>query len=93
LVAEVTWNVQKERFRVAGQEFELDKKTVEQKLNTIKAKKVKKVYVKVRGKEFPVNQALAESVPSLIRSQVKTQEAVRVLGALGFIPKEKKPKE
>jgi len=84
---------QKEHFRVAGKEFDLDKETVEQRLKTIKPKRIQKVYATIKDKDFPVNQALAESVPGLIRSQVKTQEATRVLGKLGFSLKEKKTKE
>jgi hypothetical protein len=83
---------QKVHFTVSGREFPLTKEKVEYKLATIKAQPIKKVYVKVRRTNFPVIQALAEA-SGLIRSQVRTQDAVRVLSRLGFDPKEKKKKD
>jgi hypothetical protein len=83
----------KEHFKVSGYEFHLDKETVEQKLATIKAEPITKVYVRVGDKDFPVKQVLSEAVPRLIRSRIGTQAAVRVLAALGFNPKEKKTRE
>lgn len=83
---------QKEHFRVSGREFALDKEAVEHKLATIKPDPIDLVYVKVKGKDFPVKQALAE-VSGLIKSRFTTQDAARVLGKLGFEPKEKKRKK
>lgn len=83
---------QKGRFKVAGREFTLDKEDVQSKLATIKPQPIDLVYVKVGKKSFPVKQALAEAT-GLIKSQFTTQDAVRVLGRIGFEPKEKKNKE
>ena len=83
---------QKEHFTVSGREFDLDRKSVEYKLATIKAEPIDLVYVRVGKKNFPVKQALAE-VSGLIKSQFTTQDAVRVLGRVGFTPKEKKKTE
>jgi hypothetical protein len=79
-------------FTVAGRKFALDKETVKHKLATIKAQPIDLVYVRVGGKKFPVKQALAE-VSGLIKSQFTTQDAVRVLGGVGFVPKEEKKKK
>lgn len=79
---------QKEHFRVGGHDFDLSKEDVQGRLRTLKAQPVKKVYIKAWNKKFPVKQALAESVPGLIRSGFTTQDAVRVLGKIGFDPKE-----
>jgi hypothetical protein len=83
---------QKERFRVAGREFDLDKEMVEHKLLAMKAQPIDLVYVRVGKKDFPVKQALAKATV-MIKSQFTTQDAVRVLGKLGFNPREKKRKE
>lgn len=83
---------QKENFKVAGREFALDKDTVKDKLATIKPQPIDLVYVKVGKKSFPVKQALAEAT-GLIKSQFTTQDAVRVLGRIGFEPKERKKTE
>ena len=83
---------EKQHFTVAGRKIALDKETVEAKLATIKAQPVDLVYVTVGGKQFPVKQAFAEAT-GLIKSQFTTQDATRVLGRVGFNPKEKKRKE
>ncbi len=83
----------KEHFTVAGRKFALDKERVEGRLKTIKPQPIDLVYVHVGQKDFPVKQALAESVPGLIKSQFTTQDAVRVMGKVGFDPKEKKKKK
>lgn len=59
---------------------------------TIKAQPIDLVYVTVARKQFPVKQALAETT-GLIKSQFTTQDAVRVLGKVGFQPKERRRKE
>jgi hypothetical protein len=74
----------KQHFRVGGQDFELSKEDVQESLGTRKAQPVRKVYIKAWNKKFPVKQALAESVPGMIRSGFTTQDAVRVLRALGY---------
>lgn len=80
---------QKQHFRVGGYDFDLTKEDVQGILKTLKAQPVRKVYIKAWNKDFPVKQALAESVPGLIRSGFTTQDAVRVLRGVGFEPKEK----
>jgi len=79
----------KEHFRVGGYDFDLSKEDVQGSLKTLKAQRVQKVYIKAWNKEFPVKQALAKSVPGLIRSGFTTQDAVRVLRGVGFEPLEK----
>ena len=81
---------QKQQFRVSRHDLELSKAEVQHKLNTLKAQPVAKVYLKHGRKEFPVKQVLAEvSGGKLIKSSFTTQDAVRVLNALGFEVKEK----
>jgi hypothetical protein len=79
---------QKQHFRVGGQDFELSREDVQESLRTLKAQPVRKVYIQAWNKKFPVKQALAESVPGLIRSGFTTQDAVRVLRAVGYEPLE-----
>ena len=82
--------MKRESFTVAGYEFELDKGTVERKLTRRHPEKVRVAYVHIHRQDFPVTQVLAESVPGLVRSRIKTQEAVRVLAKLGFTIREKR---
>ncbi len=81
----------KEHFRVAGRDFALDKETVEQKLATIKPKPISLLYVRVKGKNYPVKQALSEAT-GIIRARFTSQDASRVLGKVGFEAKEKRTK-
>jgi hypothetical protein len=89
------------RFFVAHKEYRivgghkiaaLDKKTVEDKLATIKPEPIDLVYVKIKKKEFPPKQVLAEAT-GLLRSLFSTKDAVRLLEDAGFEPKEKKKKK
>lgn len=84
--------VQKQQFRVSGHELKLTKADVEHKLATIKEQPISKVYVEVKGKQFPVKQALAEIARhrGLIKASFTTQDAVRVFNGLGFKVGEKK---
>lgn len=70
----------------------LDKKTVQGKLVTIKAESITKVYIRVGSTNFPVKQAFA-AVSGMPKSGFNTQEAARVLEAVGFTLKEKKTKK
>jgi hypothetical protein len=83
---------EKQYFTVSGHKIALDKKTVQGKLATIKADPIDLVYVHVNQKDFPVKQAFAEAT-GLIKSQFTTQDAVRVLGRVGFDAKEDKTKK
>ena len=82
----------KEYRTVGGHQITLDKKTVEHKLATIEAERNASVFVKVRKKEFPVKQALAEAT-GLMRSQFSTKDAVRVLEWVGYTAKQRKKRK
>jgi hypothetical protein len=79
-------------FTVAHKTIRLDKETVEYKLATIKAQKITKLYVRVGETNFPLKQAFAEA-SGMPHAGFNSQEAARVLEAVGFTLKEKKPKK
>jgi 5-methylcytosine-specific restriction protein B len=73
----------KPTFTIGGQEFSLSREDVERKLKGQEPEEVRKVFVEVSGKKFPVKQALVASA-GLMRSGFTTQDAIRVLRKLGF---------
>ena len=78
-------------FTVSHKKIRLDKKGIEAKLNTLKPEQITKVYVRVGGTNFPVKQAFA-AVSGMAKAGFNTQEAARVMEALGFAVKEKRTK-
>jgi hypothetical protein len=74
----------KHHFRVSGYEFSLSKKDIEHKLATIKSEGVRKLFVVVGHKKFPVKQAFEAVCPELIRSEVQSAQALHVFKKCGF---------
>lgn len=76
---------QKHNFRINGYEFSLDEERIEGKLKSLKEpEEIRKVYVEVKGRRWPIKQALHASVHGLTRSGFTTQDAVRVFRKFGF---------
>ncbi|MGH8630065.1 MAG: hypothetical protein ACREU7_04765 [Burkholderiales bacterium] len=71
------------RFTIAGAVIELTSEEVERRLVKVEPEEIRQVFVEVRGKRYPVKQALAAATP-LIRSGFTTQDANRVFRKLGF---------
>lgn len=70
-------------FTIGGQQFSLSREDVERKLKNEEPEELRKVFVLVSGKRFPVKQALVVSA-GLMRSGFTTQDAIRVFRKLGF---------
>lgn len=73
----------KQTFTIGGQEFSLSREDVERKLKSVEPEEIRKVFVEVSGKKFPIKQALVLAA-GLMRSGFTTQDAIRVLRKLGF---------
>ena len=71
------------RFRVAGQEVEIDREGVERAMQDEKPERLHSHGVEINGKIWPPKQAF-ELVSGFDRLDFTTQEARRVLKALGF---------
>jgi hypothetical protein len=81
---------QKHDFGVGGEIISISKEGAEYKLNTIKDReKPRKYYVKYKGREYAVKQALNAVAPNLLRAGFNTTDAVRVFRRLGFTVGEK----
>jgi hypothetical protein len=70
-------------FTIGGQAFSLSREEVEAKLKSVEPEQIRRVYVEVNKKKYPVKQALAE-VLGFMRSTFATQDAVRVFRRLSF---------
>jgi hypothetical protein len=76
---------QKQQFGVGGEVISISKERAEHKLNTIKEpENIRKYYIKYKGREFPVKQALNAIAPQLLRAGFNPTDALRVLRRLGF---------
>ena len=73
----------KQSFTVGGEEISLSREEVERKLKAVEPEEIRKVFVEVSGKRFPIKQALVVSA-GLMRSGFTTQDAIRVFRKLGF---------
>ena len=73
----------KQIFTIGGEEFSLSREDVERKLKSAEPEELRKVFVEVSGKKFPVKQALVLAA-GLMRSGFTTQDAIRVFRKLGF---------
>jgi len=71
------------RFVLGGEEFNLSKGEVEQALKHIGSDEVRKYYVEVHGRRYPVKQALAVAINRPTSRFIST-DATRVLRHLGF---------
>lgn len=71
-------------FRVGGHEFALSKNDVEIRLGTREPEAIRKIFVTVNGRRYPVKQALEAVEPELMRSGFTSSEAIRVFRRLGF---------
>jgi hypothetical protein len=77
----------KHQFSVGGHEFSLDRNQVRYKLNTIKARdieEIRKYYVQVDGRMFPIKHALKVVEPKLLRSGFNSSDGLRVFRKLDF---------
>jgi hypothetical protein len=78
---------QKHQFSVGGVEFSLSREQAVTKLNSLKAQdieEVRKIYVEVKGRRFPIKQALAEVQPDIMRSGCNSSDGIRVFRKLGL---------
>jgi len=71
-------------FRVGGHEFVLSRNDVESRLETREPEEIRKIFVTVNGRRYPVKQALEAVEPELMRSGFTSSEAIRVFRKLGF---------
>ncbi len=75
---------QKHHFRIGGLDLDLSKDGVEHKLATIKPQEIRKLYVQVKKKKFPVNQAFSAVAPELMKGEFQSHQALHVFKKLGF---------
>jgi hypothetical protein len=73
-----------EKFRIGGVEFLLSKEEVERKLDGVEPENVREVYVDVKGKRYPIKQALARST-GLLKGGFTTHDAMRVFRKLSLV--------
>ncbi len=74
----------KHQFRVCGHVFSLSKEDIERKLAKTKPEEVRKLYVWVNHRKFPVKQALKVVQPELLRSACTSAQAMHVFEKCGF---------
>lgn len=75
----------KHQFKLNGQDYELTDDEI--RLATQKAERVeeiRKTWVKIGHRKFPVKQALHLVLPGLMRSGFTTQDAIRILRRFDF---------
>lgn len=75
--------MQSHRFTLGGQEFELGRDDVERALRHVAPSTVRKYYVTVHGRQYPVKQAIAAAT-GLAADRFISTDAARVLRNLGF---------
>jgi hypothetical protein len=78
---------QKHQFSVGGYQFYLSREQAVTKLATLKAgdiEEVRTIYVEVRGRQFPIKQALAVVEPNILRSGCNSSDGIRVFRKLGL---------
>lgn len=71
------------RFRIGGDDILLSREEVEERLHYIEPEVIREVSVEVRGRRYPVKQALAEATGAL-RGNFSTHDAMRVFRKLSF---------
>ncbi|MGB6874522.1 MAG: hypothetical protein WBD87_00675 [Candidatus Acidiferrales bacterium] len=75
--------MQNHRFTLGGEEFELGRDDVERALRHVAPSQVRKYYVTVHGRQYPVKQAIAAAT-GLAADRFISTDAVRVLRNLGL---------
>src|SRR5207245_907020 len=70
-------------FRLGGEDYALSKEDVEDRLEEVSPEDVRKHYVSVNGRRYPVKQALAAAIGRPVTDFITT-DAIRVLSNLGF---------
>ena len=71
-------------FQVARQEFEIDRRSVEERLSGVLPEPIHQHYVVVNGRRYPPKQVLMLAT-GLDRADFTTHQARRVLKRLGFV--------
>jgi len=72
------------RFTIAGEEFELERDSIQDHLRNLLPDPVREHYVVVQGRRFPPKQVLS-CVTGLDRADFTTHQARRILRRLGFV--------
>ena len=83
----MTQKDQKHQVSVGGYEFSLSREQAMYKLCTLKARdieEVRKIYVKVKGRQIPIKQALTTVEPNIMRSGCNSSDGIRVFRRLGL---------
>ena len=78
------------KFTLGGQEFELGREDVERVLRHVAPSQVRKYYVTVHGRQYPVKQAIAAAT-GLGSDKFISTDAARVLRNMGFDVKRPDP--
>ena len=72
------------RVTIRNKIYDIDKEDVEKKLTAVEPQEGRaRYFVEIRGKQFPIKQALSEAL-DLLRPAFTTQEAFTILQRLGF---------
>jgi hypothetical protein len=71
-------------FTIAGEEFELERDSIQDRLRNLLPDPVREHYVVVQGRRFPPKQVLS-CVTGLDRADFTTHQARRILRRLGFV--------
>ena len=72
-------------FQLGGQDYNLTREDVEARLKHVEPEDVRKHFVTVNGKRYPVKQALAMALGRRVAHFITT-DAIRILSNLGFKP-------
>jgi hypothetical protein len=83
VITTAQWRIVVEKFTVGGKKISINLQLVEDLLEGVTAGPINKNFVVVRGKRFPVKQALA-IVAKLPLGDFISTEAIRVFKSLGF---------
>lgn len=73
-------------FTLGGKRFRTSTSEVTERLAASQPEPIRKYFVEVAGRRFPVKQAVAEGL-GIDRAGFTSQDAYRVLRVLGFEPK------
>ena len=71
------------KFKLGGQNYDYERKDVENALKGKDPGKIQKYAVKVNGKEYPIKQAIRETL-KLNSADFTAHDAYRILRAMGF---------
>jgi len=74
-------------FTIGGTRHRATRQLVEERLASVQPERIRKYFVEVGGRRYPVKQAVSVGL-GVPRASFQSQEAFRILRTLGFNPAE-----